>query len=579
MRATRMTATPSMPTRRRPTTMVTTTMVAITATKTTIPPRSPRHSTATRPMHRRSPPTQQETPRKMRITTTTARGMSINTESRLLPLAAALLLAACGGSAPDEHGHAHGPSETEGAHDHGGEESTLIYTDYTDVTELFVEFPALVAGKSSSFAAHVTRLADYEPLTSGRLDVILEKGGRAAARFRVNGPARPGIFTPAVTPRDAGNFELVIDVGDGDFTATHRLGEVTVFADTAAAAVNQPEIEGDIGYLKEQQWTNPFATVLAPADAGAEVRAPADGYFAGAGLVRAGRSVEAGSVLGYLVPRLGEGSDFGSLLVALERAQAELALAERDVERLVALFERGAIPERRLIEARHELDVARAALDAARNRGEQYQRGNQQAGIALRAPVSGEVLEATARPGAFVRAGARVFRIAAAERRWLEIRVPERFSAEIQETSGAWFDRDGADTVVLDERHGAYVVQVAPAIDPVSRTASVTVEYPTEQGPAAVGARFAAHVFVSEPVSRLAVPRGAVIDDGGRAVVYVQTGGEAFVRRPVRLGITDGDLVEVLGGVEAGERVVSEGAYFVKLAAAGGEEIGHGHAH
>jgi len=522
--------------------------------------------------------------------------MSINTESLLLPLAAALLLAACGGSASDDHGHAHGPAENEGAHDHGGEESTLIHTDYTDVTELFVEFPALVAGQSSTFSAHVTRLTDYEPLISGRLDIILEKGGRAAGRFRVNEPARPGIFTPAVTPREAGTFDLVIEVSDGDLAATHRLGEVTVFADAAAVAVNQPEIEGDIGYLKEQQWTNPFATVpaterpmrrsvpgfatvLAPADAGAEVRAPADGYFAGAGLVRAGRSVEAGSVLGYLVPRLGEGSDFGSLLVALERAQAELALAERDVERLEALFERGAIPERRLIEARHELDVARAALDAARNRVEQYQRGNQQAGIALRAPVSGEVLEVNARPGAFVRAGARVFRIAAPERRWLEIRVPERFSAEIQETSGAWFDRDGADTVVLDERHGAYVVQVAPAIDPVSRTASVTVEYPTEQGPAAVGARFAAHVFVSEPVSRLAVPRGAVIDDGGRAVVYVQTGGEAFVRRPVRLGITDGDLVEVLGGVEAGERVVSEGAYFVKLAAAGGEEIGHGHAH
>src|SRR6056297_3220665 len=449
-----MMATPITPTRRRPTTMAMTTMVAITATLTTMLPRRPRHSTARRPTHRRNPPTRQETPQKTRTTTTTARGMSINTESLLLPLAAALLLAACGGSASDDHGHAHGPAENEGAHDHGGEESTLIHTDYTDVTELFVEFPALVAGQSSTFSAHVTRLTDYEPLISGRLDIILEKGGRAAGRFRVNEPARPGIFTPAVTPREAGTFDLVI--------------EVSVFADAAAVAVNQPEIEGDIGYLKEQQWTNPFATVpaterpmrrsvpgfatvLAPADAGAEVRAPADGYFAGAGLVRAGRSVEAGSVLGYLVPRLSEGSDFGSLLVALERAQAELALAERDVERLEDLFARGAIPERRLIEARHELDVARAELDAARSRVEQYQRGNQQAGIALRAPVSGEVLEVNARPGAFVRAGDRVFRIAAPERRWLEIRVPERFSAEIQETSGAWFDRDGADTVVLDE--------------------------------------------------------------------------------------------------------------------------------
>lgn len=530
------------------------------------------------------------------IIITTAKRMSINTDRRLLPLVAALALAACGGSPGGDHGHPHDAAAAADEHEHGADESTLIYTDYTDAAELFVEFPALVAGQRSMFAAHVTRLADFQPLTSGRLDVVLEADGAPAARFRVNEPARKGIFTPAVTPRDAGTFDLVIEVSDGELVSTHRLGEVTVFADAAAVTVNQPEIEGDIGYLKEQQWATPFATtvaeerpmrrsvpgfatVFAPADAGAEVRAPADGYFAGGGLVRAGRSVEAGSVLGYLVPRLGEGSDIGSLVVALERAQAEFSLAERDVDRLEDLLARGAIPERRLIEARHELDVARAELSAARTRVEQYQRGNQKAGLALRAPVSGELLEVNARPGAFVREGDRVFRIAAPERRWLEIRVPERFSAGIQDTSGAWFDTDTGETVVLDERHGAHVVQVATAIDPVSRTAAVTLEYPTAQGPAAVGARFAAHVFVAAPESRLAVSRGAVIDDGGRSVVYVQTGGEAFVRRPVQLGINDGDFVEVLSGVQAGERVVSEGAYFVKLAAAGGEEIGHGHAH
>lgn len=41
----------------------------------------------------------------------------------------------------------------------------------------------------------------------------------------------------------------------------------------------------------------------------------------------------------------------------------------------------------------------------------------------------------------------------------------------------------------------------------------------------------------------------------------------------------DGLWVEVLRGVSAGERVVSEGAYYVRLAAAGGDDIGHGHAH
>lgn len=527
--------------------------------------------------------------------------MATTIKTRCLSLLLPLALIACGAPAPDNHGHAHDAGGESAAHDetahgNGGERAALVYTDYTDATELFVEFPALVAGESSTFAAHVTRLSDYAPLTSGTLDVLLENDGKTVARFRVKAPARAGIFTPAVTPRDAGTFDLAIEVVDGDLQARHELGSVTVFSDIETVAVNQPEREGDIGYLKEQQWTNPFAasvtrqrlmrpsapgfaTVLAPADAGAEIRAPSDGYFAATGIAGAGDTVKAGTVLGYLVPRLGEGSDVGRLLVELERAQSQMTLARRDVERLQGLFEQGAIPERRLMEARQSRDVAQAELDAARSRVEQTQRGNTKAGIALRAPVAGEVVEVNARPGAFVRAGERVFRVAAPDRRWLEVRVPERFASRLRDASGAWFNRDAGGVVILDADSGSRVVQTSTAIDPATRTASVTIEYPSTQGPDLIGARFAAHVFTAVPEPRLAIPRSAVIDDGGRSVVYVQTGGEMFVRRPVELGLIDGAFVEVLSGVTENERVVSKGAYYVKLAAAGGEEIGHGHAH
>lgn len=523
----------------------------------------------------------------------TTRHMTTAIERFLAGAALVSLLAGC--TEPERAPSAHDTGD-EPAHAHGAAESTLVYTDYTDVTELFVEFPALIAGETSTFAAHVTRLSDYTPLTSGRLDVILERDGRPTARFRVNSPARTGIFTPGVKPRDTGEFSLVIEVTAGDLEARHDLGQVTVFGDRDSVVVDQPERPGDIGYLKEQQWSNPFATtiveqrplrpsvpgfgtVLAPADAGAEIRAPVDGYFAAADLARAGSTVESGSVLGYLVPRLGEGTDFGSLLVALERARAQLALTERDVTRLEGLFADGAIAERRLIEARHAADVARAEWAAARARVEQYQQSNQEAGIALRAPVAGEVLEANARPGAFVRAGDRVFRIAAPERRWLEVEIPEHYASGLQAASGAWFGDDGSRTVVLDHDSGARVVQLSTAIRPQSRTASVTIEYPTAIGPATVGARFAVHLFVDAPRSVLAIPRSAIIDDGGVDVVFVQTGGEAFVRRPVQLGILDASLAEVRSGLAAGERVVTTGAYYVKLAAAGGEETGHGHAH
>ncbi|WP_181918467.1 MULTISPECIES: efflux RND transporter periplasmic adaptor subunit [unclassified Wenzhouxiangella] len=516
------------------------------------------------------------------------------------PVAAALallILLGSGCSVGDEAGHDHGAAGAgEDEHDNAPAGESVVVTDHSAQTELFVEFPPLVAGETSRFAAHITRLSDFQPMRAGRLDVVLEQDGRTVARFRVNEPARAGLFTPAVTPREAGEFRLLVRVQGEGLEVEHDLGSFRVYDSPQAARVTAPAPEGDINYLKEQQWTDVFATepvverplrpsvlgfatVTAPADAGAELRAPADGHIAHRALSRAGDRVAAGEVLGFVVPRLGAETDFGRLRVDLEQARSTLALARRDVERLAPLFEQGAVPERRLIEARERVEVAQAEFEAARARLQQYEQGDGVAGIALRSPVAGEVVEVTARPGAFVRAGDRVFRVASPERRWLEVRLPERFAGDIGRASGAWLEGNDGSVVVLDQATGARVVQTEAAVHPVTRTVGVTLDYPVESGPRLIGARLPAHVFVAESQSRLALPRSAVVEDGGREVVYVQTGGETFARRPVRLGAIDGDYVAVLSGVSAGERVVSKGAYPVRLAAAGGNEIGHGHAH
>jgi cobalt-zinc-cadmium efflux system membrane fusion protein len=70
-----------------------------------------------------------------------------------------------------------------------------------------------------------------------------------------------------------------------------------------------------------------------------------------------------------------------------------------------------------------------------------------------------------------------------------------------------------------------------------------------------------------------------VVDDGGSPVVFVQIDGESFERRPVRLGSSEGGYVHVLEGVVPGERVVSRGAYLVRLAAMSSQIPAHGHVH
>jgi membrane fusion protein, heavy metal efflux system len=61
--------------------------------------------------------------------------------------------------------------------------------------------------------------------------------------------------------------------------------------------------------------------------------------------------------------------------------------------------------------------------------------------------------------------------------------------------------------------------------------------------------------------------------------VYVQTGGESFQKREVKLGAADGINVQLLSGVEEGERVVTKGAYQIKLSQASGTMPAHGHEH
>lgn len=522
--------------------------------------------------------------------------MSISTKTVALGILAAFLLggtAAYAGGGHDHGSHAeHGDAQAE-------EPQALVFTHYTESTELFVEFPPLVVNQPSRFAAHVTRLQNFRPLTSGIMEVELRRDGKLHAGFRVREPARTGIFTPVVTAKSAGRYQLLVRVRDGELQATHDLGEVTVAGAGETPVVPASNDSGDIRYLKEQQWQNPFATtvaephpmrpsvpgfatVVAPADGSASVRAPSDGYFSAAEPLRTGKTIARDTVLGYLVPRLGEGADIGNLLVEVERARSRLELAERDLERMQSLLEQGAVPERRVLEASQARDVARVEMKTAQSRLQQRSGSATQAGIALRAPVDGELIAVNVRPGAFVRADNVLFTLADSTRRWIDVQVPEKFAGALMNASGAWLEPQSPDQgqpVVLDANSGARVVNINSLIDSHTRTATVTLEYPTAIGPRLIGSRIPAHVFQGNATPLLAVPRSALIDDGGQPVLYVQTSGESFARRTVTLGIQDGLWVEIRQGVAPGERVVSEGAYFVKLAAAGGDEIGHGHAH
>lgn len=514
-----------------------------------------------------------------------------------LAVAATLLLSACGEPSPTaghddgvkpaaaaEHGHGHGA---------GGEK----ITHFTDRTELFVEFPRLVAGEKSAFAAHLTRLADFRALTAGRVRVVLSGGGQADESFAVEGPSQPGIFRPEALPRQAGQRQLAIVVETPEFSVRHELGPVTVFADrrTADASGGEQDDEGAIGFTKEQQWKVDFATAevtkrpLRPAvaatgmlrarpDGEALLTAPAPGQVNSAGkFPQLGQVVRKGDILAYLSPRLGGETDFASLQASASKAKVELEQAERERARMESLFKDEAVPEKRLFAARAAETSARAEHDAASRRLGQY---GGSGGVPLRAPVSGLLADVRVSPGAFAAEGAVLFHIVDRRALWLELRVPESEAVRLVSPGGASFHVDGIEQGfdVVAGKSGR-LIAVGGAVDAATRSVPVVFEFEKPDERLRVGAAAKAQVFVGSPREAIAVPATAVLDENGIAVVFVMTGGESFERRPVRLGARDGDWVEVVEGVEPGQRVVSRGAYLVKLAATNTGQIGHGHAH
>lgn len=509
-----------------------------------------------------------------------------------VPLILLLSLSAC---SPGEHSHDGDASHT---HEAAGERPTVAVTSWTGRSELFMEYPVLVAGESGRFAIHVTDLSDFSPLTIGEAVVVLRGQNGAESEFR-GGISRPGIFGADVTPAVPGVFDLSLRVETTGLRDVHELGRVVVY-ETGSPIRAEAEDEGEsIPFLKEQQWTLEFGTeevairslqqsLVVPATvrprAGGEalLSAPVPGRVdPSLGVPVPGSRVHAGNVLVRIEPRSDEFHDPAGLRSDLVDAEQEYELARLERDRVARLAEAGVVPEKRLLEAEAAVTAWQARLDAARQRterlddlsrdGESVSRGES---YAVRAPFDGVVAEVRFASGASVDEGDLLLRLVDTDTIHVVAAVPESSSPALRRLGGAELLLNGDPPLVLET-----AALIGAVVDPMTRTIEVRYALDNRDLRLPVGRGVHVRLFVGEAADHPAVPGSAIVDDGGRPVVFVQTGGESFERRPVRLGNREGGYVHLLEGVEPGERVVSRGAYLIRLAAMSSQIPAHGHVH
>src|SRR5262249_21364517 len=257
------------------------------------------------------------------------------------------------------------------------------------------------------------------------------------------------------------------------------------------------------------------------------------------------------------------------------QSRAALTKAESDLARTADLYEHKAVAEKDLLGARNDLAQARASLETAEAGRQLAARKLELLGLKsdmfhqavfVRAPISGKVLEINVAPGEYRGAvsshsdtSSPLLTIADLSTVWVSADVPEPMLPLIRVGEPV--------TITLlafpGETFSGKVARIGDIVDPQPRGLKVQVDLRNDRGrfrPEMFGSIRHAGAEHSMPV----VPAAAIVQEYGRSIVFLERRAGEFQRRDVTTGVRVGDLVSIRSGLEAGDRVVVDGAILLK---------------
>ena len=529
--------------------------------------------------------------------------------------------AEAGGHSDHAHGDEAHSHDHEDGHDHGHEgEGHLLLTAYSDGLEFFAETGTFVAGQEVSVLLHVTELQDFKPYVGEDVSVCLVPKGESAgdhcgncshghgteAKREIEGEGEghshegetheshqhegktevQGIYRFCVRAEAEGEANLVFSA-DGQRASI----PVRVFGSASEASeyAESLEVRSSNGavFPKEKSWSVDFATeeaVLEPF--GQVIRATSrvqpsqeevftvsaltDGVVSiGAKALVEGREVRKGETLCIVK---GSGTADENLATKYARAEADYNFARNEYERKKALASDRIVSESELRQAEAAFEIAKAVFENLK--------GNFDAsGQSAKSPIEGFVTSVTVSNGQFVRAGDPIATVSRSRSLLVVAEIQPRYSACLKDICGATFkDMDSGRIWTLDEL-GGKVVSYGKSVSSDSPLIPVTFSVPNKGG-FIPGSFLQTRIITRSETPAITLPTTSLIEEQGNYFVYRQLTPEYFEKTPVTIGASDGLRTEIRSGLSAGERVVSKGAMFVKLAQASGAldpHAGHNH--
>ena len=376
-------------------------------------------------------------------------------------------------------------------------------------------------------------------------------------------------------------------------------------AEAPAAAAST----GTVKFLMEQQWLihmklaqpeeqtvarqiTATGRVIPAANSQAIVAPPVSGILSGRSLPRVGQHVARGQAVA-VVQQTATSAEQAQVRAAaatlsletarleadrrtasgeLEAARVRMDLATKEAERARRLYDRKAFSERQLQAAEADLKAAKAGYDAAAKRVEALGSspavasasrsvGSANASYTVSAPLSGYVTKVNKSIGEQVQPGEAIIEISNLDTVWVEAPIFERDLSRLAGNVSATFTTPA----YSDQEFKGVVLDIGAVIDEQTRASKVIFQLPNAGRALRLGMQANVRLDAGEQVTAMLIPKEAVLEHEGKQIVYVLLSGEELERREVVVGDEMGNKIAVLSGLNKGERVVTQGAYQLKL--------------
>ena len=252
------------------------------------------------------------------------------------------------------------------------------------------------------------------------------------------------------------------------------------------------------------------------------------------------------------------------------KVKATYEAAKASYDRAEALVKDKIISQKEFESTKLEFENAKTAYNAVSN--------NKTAkGVSVNAPINGHMKNILVKEGEYITVGQPLATVSQNQRLVLRAEVSQRYYNAMQSVKSANFKTPYDNKVYSLEDLNGRLLSFGKTSNENSFFIPVSFEF-DNKGEVIPGS-FVEVYLISAPIENtLSIPVSALTNEMGIYYVYVQIDEEGYRKQEVALGANNGKEVQIIKGLHPGDRVVTQGAYQVKMASASGA-IPHGHSH